>query len=64
LAFGFELSQHEYRVLAQKKQLPQDIVNGTTMRSPTCKLLTPLPTSVMMPMNSWPMMSPDSIVGM
>ena len=44
---------------------PQMIVNGITTRSPTVSLLFAAgPTSTTSPMVSWPMMSPDFMVGM
>ena len=43
---------------------PQQMVNGTTTRSPTFSALFSEPTSTTSPMNSWPMMSPDSMPGM
>src|SRR6185312_11857454 len=44
---------------------PQAMVNGTTTRSPTFSFsgLIPPPTSTTSPMNSWPRMSPCSMVG-
>ncbi len=44
--------------------VPQDIVKGTTTRSPFLSFRTPLPTSITSPMGSWPRTSPFSIVGM
>src|SRR3954471_23454057 len=63
-AFGFVFSQSENICRWQKKQLPHDIGNETTTRSPTFRFLTSGPTSTISPMNSWPSMSPFSIVGM
>ena len=63
-AFGFELSQSDHSSSLQKKQRPHAIVNGTTTRSPTRRLVLPRPTSTTSPMNSWPRMSPFCIVGM
>ena len=42
---------------------PQQIVNGTTTRSPIFSFLLSAPTSTTSPMNSWPMMSPDFMPG-
>ena len=39
-AFGFELSQSDHSSRSQKQQWPQAMVNGTTTRSPTFRLLT------------------------
>src|SRR5574338_1613165 len=63
-AFGLELSQSEYNPRLQKKQFPHEIVKGTTTRAPALTFLTSLPTSTISPMNSWPRMSPDRMVGM
>ena len=63
-AFGFEVSQSENSCCWQKKQVPQEIVNGTTTRSPIFKFVIPRPTSTTSPIGSWPRMSPFSIVGM
>src|SRR5687767_7545509 len=62
-AFGFEFSQQENSSFWHMLQLPQAIGNGTTTLSPTCRLSTPLATSVTTPMNSCPRMSPFFIVG-
>ena len=59
-----EFSQTEKSLSLQKKHLPQEIGNGTTTRSPTLSRCTLLPTSTTSPMNSWPRMSPFSMVGM
>jgi phosphoglycolate phosphatase-like HAD superfamily hydrolase len=48
----------------QKKQLPHDMQNGTTTRSPFLRLVTLLPTSSKTPIGSWPKTSPAFIVGM
>jgi hypothetical protein len=58
------LSHSDHSCCWQKKQLPQAIANGTTTRSPRRKWCTSGPTSTTSPMNSWPRMSPLSIVGM
>src|ERR671917_120978 len=63
-AFGFEFSQAENRPCRQDQQLPHEIGNGTTTRSPTARFVTPGPTSMTSPMNSWPRTSPFCIVGM
>ena len=62
-AFGFDVSQSENSVRLQYQQEPQEMVNGTTTRSPFFKLVTPEPTSSTIPMGSWPRMSPFSMVG-
>src|SRR5205823_5476328 len=64
-AFGLELSQQDHSWSLQAKQLPQEIVKGTTTRSPTLSFswLMPGPTSTTSPINSWPSMSPCSKVG-
>src|SRR5919112_353038 len=61
---GFEFSHAAQRSFLHDQQLPQAIGKGTTTRSPTCRFETPLPVSTTSPMNSWPRMSPCSIVGM
>jgi hypothetical protein len=63
-ALGLEFSHSEYRPATQELQAPQAIGNGTTTRSPDTRLVTPAPTSTTSPMNSWPRMSPLSMVGM
>src|SRR4051812_26236465 len=63
-AFGLVFSQTENNPCRQEKQVPQAIGNGTTTRSPTFKLpLSPRPVSTTSPINSWPRMSPFSMVG-
>src|SRR5918997_1143980 len=62
-AFGFEFSQSENIPFWQEKHLPQAMGNGTTTRSPFWTFFTALPVSTTSPMNSWPRMSPDSMVG-
>ena len=57
-------SQSEYSVRWQYQHSPQEIVNGTTTRSPFFSFLTSLPTSTTTPIGSWPSTSPASIVGM
>jgi hypothetical protein len=63
LWFGFDLSQPENKPFLQKKHSPQDIVNGTTTRSPTFSFLFSGPTSTTSSMVSWPSTSPFSIDG-
>jgi hypothetical protein len=63
-AFGFEFSHTEYISFLHAQQSPQAIGNGTTTRSPTWRLPTPLPVSTTSPMNSCPRMSPFFTVGM
>src|SRR5215207_7808248 len=63
-AFGFEFSQSVYISFSQKKHLPHEMGKETTTRSPTFRSCTSGPTSTTSPMNSWPRMSPDCIVGM
>src|SRR3954465_6811901 len=62
-ALGLEFSHRENIPASQAAQAPQAIGNGTTTRSPTVRLRTPLPTSTTSPMNSCPSTSPCSIVG-
>src|SRR3712207_2772977 len=62
-AFGFEFSHNENIFLLQEKHPPHAIGNGTTTRSPFRRLRTRGPTSTTSPINSWPRMSPLSIVG-
>ncbi len=64
LALGLLFSQTEYMPCSQARQLPQAIGKGTTTRSPTRRFDTSGPTSTTSPMNSWPRMSPLSMVGM
>ena len=60
---GLVVSHDENSWRLQKKHSPQEIVNGTTTRSPRLTFVTALPTSSTMPMNSWPRMSPFSMPG-
>src|SRR5918995_5956200 len=62
-AFGLEFSHRENICFWQKKQLPQEIGNETTTRSPGFNFLTSGPHSTTSPMNSWPRISPFSMVG-
>src|SRR4051812_1143808 len=62
-ALGLEFSHSEYACAWQALQAPQAIGNGTTTRSPTDRLSTSDPFSTTSPMNSWPRISPGSIVG-
>ena len=48
---GFELAQAENCVFSQKKHLPQEMVKGTTTRSPFVRVLS-RPVSTTRPMNS------------
>src|SRR3954469_4890022 len=64
LWLGLVRSQPEKNPFLQKKHSPQEIVKGTTTRSPTLSLLFSEPTSTTSPMVSWPRTSPFSIVGM
>ena len=59
---GLALSQAAYCSLPQKKQLPQEMVKGTTTRWPFASVLFG-PVSTTSPMNSWPRMSPARMVG-
>jgi hypothetical protein len=63
-ALGFEVSHSENNPRSQKKHLPQEMVNGTTTRSPTLSFFTPGPTSTTTPIGSCPSTSPFSIVFM
>jgi hypothetical protein len=51
-ALGLLFSQMDVMPLRHCVQPPQAIGNGTTTRSPTCRLPTPLPVSTTSPMNS------------
>src|SRR4051812_201990 len=62
-AVRLDLSQHDHQPFRQKKHSPQQMVNGTTTRSPTLSFLLPEPTSTTSPMNSWPRTSPLCISG-
>jgi len=64
LAFGLLFSHTENRPRSQFRQLPHEMVNGTTTRSPAFRFLTAGPTSITSPMNSWPRMSPLRMPGM
>src|SRR4051794_13866151 len=63
-AFGFEVSHSEKRPRVQNQHVPQEMVNGTTTRSPTLRFLTPLPTSATIPIGSCPRISPSFMGGM
>src|SRR5688500_4192353 len=63
-ALGLEFSHSEYMSRSHCAQCPQAIGKGTTTRSPTARLWTPVPTSTISPMNSCPRMSPRFMVGM
>ena len=63
LALGLVVSQHENSVFWQKKHDPQEMVNGTTTRSPFFSLVTLLPTSTTTPIGSCPRTSPFSMPG-
>jgi hypothetical protein len=63
-AFGLEVSHSENIPRWQKKQAPQEIVKGTTTRSPRFSRFTAPPTSTTSPIGSWPRMSPGFMVGM
>ena len=45
------------------QQCPQQIWNGITTRSPTCRSPVSGPTSSTMPIGSWPRMSPSPMNG-
>jgi hypothetical protein len=51
-AFGFELSQSENSDRSQYQQVPQEMVKGTTTRSPFYNPVTDLPTSSTIPIGS------------
>src|SRR5579871_5440358 len=63
-ALGLLVSHNEYICRWQNQHLPQEIVKGTTTRSPFLSLVTPLPTSSTMPIGSCPSTSPACMVGM
>src|ERR1044072_8895442 len=63
LALGLEFSHNENISFSQKKQLPHEIGNGTTTRSPLLRLVTAEPTSTTSPMNSCPSTSPRIMPG-
>ncbi len=54
VALALTLWQLEKSPRAQKKQLPQKMLNGTITRSPGFRLCTDEPTCSTVPMNSWP----------
>ena len=60
---GLVVSHAAYSSSSQKKHSPQEMVKGTTTRSPTCSSVTSGPTSSTIPMNSWPRMSPSFMPG-
>ncbi len=62
--FGLVVSQSEKSPCWQNQQVPQQMVKGTTTRSPRFSLVTADPTSSTTPIGSCPRMSPSSIVGM
>ena len=45
------------------QQVPQEMLKGTTTRSPGLTAVTSLPTSRTIPMGSWPMTSPTLMKG-
>ena len=45
------------------QQVPQEMLNGTTTRSPAFTAVTSGPTSRTMPIGSWPMTSPTVMKG-
>src|SRR3954465_2437436 len=53
-AFGFEVSQGEKSPCWQNQHCPQEMVNGTTTRSPFLSLVTADPTSSTIPIGSCP----------
>ncbi len=61
---GLVRSQPEYQPRLQKKHSPQEMVNGTTTRSPTFRFFTSAPTSTTSPIVSWPSTSPFIMPGM
>src|SRR5919112_1884106 len=63
VALGFTLWQLEYRPRAQKKQVPQNTLNGTITRSPGLRFCTDGPTWSTTPMNSWPNVIPTRVSG-
>ena len=63
LPFFDDLSIDEKSFRSQNQHEPQEIVKGTTTRSPGLSLVTPAPTSSTTPIGSWPMTSPAFIVG-
>src|SRR4030088_3088728 len=62
-AFGLELSHSDVLPSLQLRQVPHEIVNGTSSRSPRLTFFTALPTSTISPMNSCPNTSPFITVG-
>jgi hypothetical protein len=58
---GFVFSQLAYSWRLQKKQLPQEILNGTISRSPRWCWRTEGPTSSTTPVNSWPKVVPTRV---
>jgi hypothetical protein len=63
LAFGLVRSQQDQLPHLHCRHSPQQMVKGTTTRSPTLSLALSFPTSTTSPMVSWPSTSPFSMVG-
>ena len=57
------VSHCEGRPVEHMVQCPQEMVKGTTTRSPGRTPVTSAPTSSTMPIGSWPMMSPAVMNG-
>ena len=55
--------QWEYRPVLQLAQCPQDLMQEMMTRSPTLRLVTEAPISVMVPTPSWPRMRPLATAG-
>src|SRR3954464_2763147 len=59
----FSPIQWEYRPALQLTQCPHDLMQEMMTRSPTLRLVTDGPTSVMVPTPSWPKMPPLATAG-
>src|SRR5664279_2561549 len=57
------VSHCDCRPTVHMTQCPQEMLNGTTTRSPTARLVTSAPSSCTMPISSWPGMSPGFMYG-
>ncbi len=62
-SFTWVVSHCDWKPCWHIQQCPQEMLNGTTTRSPTFRFVTAEPTSSTMPIGSWPRTSPLSMYG-
>ncbi len=55
------VSHCDWKPVPHISQWPQEMLNGTTTRSPGAMSVTSDPTASTIPMGSWPRMSPGSM---